>query len=40
MSCRKGIKKYKHNPAKFRCKKCGAYAKKAKQVCKPKLTKE
>ena len=36
MGCRKDSKKHKLKPAKFRCKKCGAFARKSKQICKPK----
>lgn len=35
MSCLKGKDKADKDEAEFRCKKCGALAKKKKDVCKP-----
>jgi len=40
MSCLHGKSKAKHKPGHVECKKCGAVAKKKKDVCKPKAIKD
>jgi hypothetical protein len=39
MSCLKGKSKAKEKPGRYRCRKCGAVAKKKKSMCKPKKIK-
>lgn len=36
MGCQKGKHKAKAKPGRYRCKKCGAVAKKKRPLCKPK----
>jgi hypothetical protein len=40
MGCLKGKNKNKPKPGRFRCKKCGAVAKKKKHLCKPRKIKD
>lgn len=40
MGCLKGVSKAKPKPGRFRCKSCGAVAKKKKDLCAPRKIKE